>query len=318
MRRRALAYRHASVVSTPNTFLKGTGAVDTAAELAAKLGLVEADILNFTVDGSYNIKCRIETVYTFIYQAFYRYSAVGNTTTYFIDLEGYCSATTGFTDQTFNFQTVPIAMVFPNIKRITSSMFANASVPYYYLPDATQVNTLAFDKNYSLKRIYIPSCTSLGGTTGNGNAFRLDSAVVNVYVNSTLMTNNGGGKDGDLAYLESTYGTTITEVTDTTPPGNITNLSASSITATTVDLDFTAPSSTNTLDFYEVWIDDGSSNPIQLYYPFDEISATGDTLSGLVSGTTYKIKIAACDEFWNGSGLSTTPAWSNEIEITTL
>ena len=82
-------------------------------------------------------------------------------------------------------------------------------------------------------------------------------------------------------------------------------------------LNFTPPSSANALDFYEVWLDDGTDNPVQKYCIFDEISASGATLSGLVSGRTYKLKIAACDVYWNGSGLSTTPAFSNEITFVT-
>lgn len=43
-----------------------------------------------------------------------------------------------------------------------------------------------------------------------------------------------------------------------------------------------------------------------------EITATGATITGLATGTNYKIWIVACDEFWNRSEIS------NVIEITTL
>lgn len=76
---------------------------------------------------------------------------------------------------------------------------------------------------------------------------------------------------------------------------------------------FTPPTSLNALDFYEVWVDDGDNDPAQLFYPHGEISGDGGEIA--IPINTLKVKIAACDEFWNGSGMSETPAFSNEINI---
>jgi len=153
-----------------------------------------------------------------------------------------------------------------------------------------------------LKRIYIPRATSI---TGN-NTFRLINSGTIIYHESTMSSNT------QLLEAQNTYGAILTSVTDFTVPDFITNLSSANITSTTVDLNFTAPTSTNTLDFYEVWIDDGSDNMFQANTINQEITASGDTITGLLTGTTYTIKVVACDIYWNRSD------FSNRVTITTL
>src|SRR5690606_32771038 len=69
-------------------------------------------------------------------------------------------------------------------------------------------------------------------------------------------------------------------------------------------------------DFYEVWIKKSGSDVWELYGDLPD----SRIVSGLEINTTYQIKLATCDEFWNGSGFFSDPnkrAFSNIITQTT-
>jgi hypothetical protein len=115
-----------------------------------------------------------------------------------------------------------------------------------------------------------------------------------------------------------TYNANLIYVVDFTKPLDITDLSDSNVTSTTVDLNFTPPTSTNALDFYEVWVerlDLGTWEEDRVkgrYNINQEITSSGDTITGLLANTTYRIRVVACDIYWNRS------EFSNQITITTL
>lgn len=120
-----------------------------------------------------------------------------------------------------------------------------------------------------------------------------------------------GGNDlhSVLIYLRDVQGCTMRQVNVITqdPP---TALSFSSLTATTVDLDFTAPAANaNGLEGYEVWVDDGGI--YTKLFEYTEITASGDTvdLSEFGSLSGLKIKIRAFDNHFNFS------TFSNEITL---
>jgi hypothetical protein len=70
------------------------------------------------------------------------------------------------------------------------------------LPRLTTASRRCFEKCYSLTTINLPLCTDLGGTPGDNNVFS-DISQNNIVAtfNSVLLTNNGGGLDGDIQYL---------------------------------------------------------------------------------------------------------------------
>lgn len=178
------------------------------------------------------------------------------------------------------------------------------------------------------------------GTLGDIVCYNSNSAVafestVTGASGNTVTASVGGGNTGAAALQSPTFfgGTdvhpclmygrdnefaTLIEVLDYTPPSSVTDLSSSNITSSGCDLNFTAPSSTNSLDFYEVWVerldlDEWHKDRVLGRYTISqEITSSGDTISSLISGISYRIHIIACDIYWNRSEIS------NIIEITTL
>lgn len=306
-------YRFGSSSVEVNTFIGGIGATTTTASaLETLLGLTSGDVVAFSIDASDNISCNISVDY-YLTASFYSNTEI----TWFIDLDGHVDEVN---NHAFRNTTNMKAIVLPGLEKSRQTFMRDntlLTVGCFPLRHNITNSTNQFYQ-CKLKRLYLPLVTYFTHLGNNNNSFYGTLSTMVLYLHEDAETIDSGNPDGDVEYFRDTVGGTIRYITDTTPPADITNLSAGTITSTTVVLNFTAPSSTNTLDFYEVWIDDGSGNPSQLYYPFAEIIATGATLTGLVSGTTYKIKLAACDEFMNGSGLLSSAAWSNEIEITTL
>lgn len=130
------------------------------------------------------------------------------------------------------------------------------------------------------------------------------------YVPTALETSNGGNREQLVEFLEDTQGCTIVYIDNETPPNEVTDLAVVLISSGSVVLSWTAPTSTNTVEFYEVWIDDGVTS-WHKYFPKQHMFSSGSTLSNLTSSTNYNIKIVAVDEYYNKSG------YSNTINITT-
>jgi hypothetical protein len=299
----------------PNTFIGGIGAVaNTPALLATALGgIAESDITDFSVDGSNNVACKINKKLVLSNNRFYAPGFYDNIITYWFDLQGKIE---GVGTNFMRVQTNLKAIYFPRLKSADNFFCYNTPILYRYLPKLQRVTLGNYKPIFSGQRLYAP-LAELGISSGDNNTFLLVDSNLQLYTNILNETNNGGSQDGDIDKLVLNGGEAHF-IANTTPPANITDLSVSVITSTTVILNFTPPTSTNSLSFYEVWLSDGTDDPIQLYTPFKEIYASGQILIGLVLGTSYTIKIAACDEFYNGSGLSETPAYSNEITFSTL
>ena len=181
-----------------------------------------------------------------------------------------------------------------------------------FLDIQTAVVRVAWDGLTGLDRLDMPLLDTV--TYRNGTEIRhfrdVKSGCV-VYVDPALETSDGGSREKLIVYLEDTRSCDIRYIANTTVPGTVTDLSDSNITSSGVDLSFTVPSATNTIDFYEVWIDDGTTrwHPLMSH---QEIVTTGGSVTGLDSGVTYDIKVKTIDEWYNKS------AFSNTIQITTL
>ena len=275
MKGKAFAYSQNS--STPNTFIGGvSGTIPTASSLATTLSISLSRITNFTVIGS-NIQCRISGSYSVLANF-----ATANALSYYNDVDGLV--------------TDVIGDAFKNGAGISN-------IKYIYLPNVINIGITCFvDGTGHIKDfIYMPMCTNLGGSSGDNSVFLYGFNVVKIYCHPSLSTNNGGSPDGDLAYA-ITQGATVRYVTNFTSPNPVTTLAAGIIATTTVQLNFTAPSSTNTIDYYECYANGVFKN---------NITASGQNITGLTTATNYDITIIAVDIFYNKSTIS------NSINVTT-
>jgi hypothetical protein len=84
-------------------------------------------------------------------------------------------------------------------------------------------------------------------------------------------------------------------VTNFTKPNAITNLTNGIIYSSAIQLNFTPPSSTNAIDYYECY-QDGVFR--------QNINTNGEYIQGLTASTSYQFKIIAVDVFYNKSVVS--------------
>ncbi len=299
------------VLPSPNVFIGGIGvSTTTSALLATILGISESNIFNFNITNN-NISCYIDINYDIPNSAFRLNSEI----TFYIDEEK-CTeiGSLAFTDylNPYNLEYG----YFENVTIIGTQAFyitQTDKVKELIFPEVTSYSgTRGFRNLPLLETCYIPKITVLGTDHLDDQVFLECSNKLLIYAEPTMETINGGGVEGDLAYVTGTLGGQVTYVDNYTLPNSVSNLSDSNITSSSVDLDFSTPSSSNTIDFYEVYIDSGNGYIARDKISFDKITTTGDTLGNLTTGTTYKIKLRTVDIYFNRSG------FSNIIEITTL
>jgi hypothetical protein len=277
MQRRGL-FRGSKVNTTPNTFIGGVAStIPDSATLATKLGIPESKIGSFEVCGN-DIKAAVNAPYTL---PRYTSSTFGNYT-YFRDLGGNLT----------EFGS-------PNIGIPSScEILEFYSATYHgYNP-----SNWSYPSDSQIKIMYFPNVLNWGDSHGQEDPyqgtriFRFSAAAnARIYVHPSMATSNNGGLEGDLAYAQST-GAVIRYVSDFTKPSEITDLSYTT-NGTDVTLTFTPPSSTNALDFYQVYVNGCYK---------EEITGSGAVISGLNNGD--KVTVYACDEYYNRS-------ISNEVTI---
>lgn len=261
---------------TTNTEIGGVAStISTPALLATKLGIDVSRITNFTVVGS-DIKCRITGNYTLLAFNFNSSTVI----TYYDDFDG---LVTSIRADTFAGQTLPMTrLLMPGVTSVLNGNW------FFY-------------ESIAIKTIYLPICTSFGNTIGNDSTIAHWNATgVKMYVSSFLQTCNSGSPDGDIATLGSN-GVSIVYVTNFTAPNPITNLSAGTTYNTAIQLNFTPPSSTNAIDYYECYVNGVLKNTI---------TASGQYIIGLTPNTFYNITLKAVDIFYNKSIVSNTVSQS--------
>ena len=92
-------------------------------------------------------------------------------------------------------------------------------------------------------------------------------------------------------------------MTNFTAPSSITNLSVGNVYGAAIQLNFTAPSSTNAIDYYEVWQNGVNTGK--------RITASGEYVTGLTLNTAYTFQLIPVDIFFNKST-------SNVVSATTV
>jgi len=257
-------YIFAPAAATYNTYIGGVAStISTASLLATKLAISVGAISNFTVVGS-DIKCKITGNYTMPDGAFENNSNI----TFYDDLEG---LVTGVGIRAFRandiISTTKLKRVtFKNVTNLGDQSFQYRSSCDIYIPNAL---TFVLDP--------------LAGTQGS-----------TIYCNSYLATNNGGGIDVSIASAISS-GAIVRFIANLIAPNAVTTLTVGTIYNSAIQLNFTAPSSTNTIDYYECYADGILKN---------RIPASGKLIVGLTASTSYNFTVIAVDIFYNKSVVS--------------
>ena len=262
--------------NTYNTYIGGVGAGDitSAADLAAIMTIGVNSIQNFTINANNDIACLITSKYKFTD----KFLGSDGTTftsecTYFFDTEGYLEK-----------------MVYQQFYNVPNGISAFLSPTVEYLRDSS------FDGNFGVSPYkYTKYCVSpkalFDYSTTDTKVFRSNSTNLNIYVNSFNETSNAGNPAADLtarSYASINY------QTNTNTPSKVTAITVDSNTATTIDISWAAPSSSNSIDGYFVFQDNS-------YVGF-----TSTESYTLTSSISVSVNIITLDNQGNTSGISNT------------
>jgi len=285
---------------TYNTYIGGvSGTISTASALATKLGISVGAISNFTVVGS-DIKCKITGSYGIPASAF----QLNTDITYYYDNDNLVNSINSDAfdraSNLFELQTKGVLSVGPN------SPLRGTKVALFDFPVATSLTGVDVFSDFApnvgnIKQINIRNVTILGTSAADNLVFRGMTGNPIIYANTALQTNNAGAPDGDLVFAAS-QGATIRYCLNNTAPSAISDLSAGTSYNTAIQLNFTPPSSTNTIEYYECYANGVFKN---------RITGSGQYISALTENTNYNITMYAVDIFFNKSAVS------NTINITT-
>ena len=308
--------------------------IPDAAYLATRLnGIVEADVEDFIRVGD-TIFCNIYKPYTINM----RKSNIGYMPRTWIDLAGnmVTSINASLQQQQIyafkadNLQTLHTYVLqktyiyyleLPSlITMLNGATYTSYNMVVGYFKNLTSMGTINFRLASAIKYIYIPNCVLFGGNnTLYTQVFRDMKTGCKIYIHPSMLTINAGGLEADLAYAQSSRAAVIIPVTNTTANiDSITDLSISGITSVGGVINFSVPLSDLGVNHYEVYAMRKSYSKKDITYWIDrnrikaEIIASGQSITNLISGTEYIIKIRAWDIQGNLS------AFSNEIEFTTL
>lgn len=259
-----------------NTFIGAKGlALTNRTQLAAKLSINASHIQNFTIDSNNNISCYINTPYTINSSAFNNDSVM----TYYIDLGGNCTRLNATSFHNVTEPAVHKFLIFPNVTSCGNiDVFSGGG-------NGTK-NRMDF--------LCLPSLTPIGasGSTNGGN---FDHLLLdgNVYVDSSNETIDGGSPDPDIAdAITSDIQANVVYSSNKNAPGIVTGISTVTKDTVSIEIDWTALSHSNSIDYYVILVDGN----------FEANPSTGSyTITGLTTGTTYEIKILAIDEMGNSS-----------------
>ena len=288
----------------PNTYIGGVSSVLNSASAVASSLSVSADrIQSFSIIGN-DIQFRMVGSYTL---GFSNQVPLRTLLKYYYDNDGLVA---NIDNSTFNNMSAGIIrLYFPGIITQTGAgILQDIYTPFILeMPNCITVpaNWLGnWNTSSGTKTVVLPKCTNFGVNELNNSVFAPNGAQrMKLYVPISKQTSNAGGVEGDVAFVAGSTASSIVYVPNYTKPNAITDLSAGTITSSSVQFNFTAPSSTNTLAFYEVYLNG-------IYK--GTVTASGQTISGLTTATLYKSTILAVDIYYNKSLVS------NSVFVTTL
>ena len=308
-----------------NTFIGGiSGRADLKNWVAGRFdGIVASDLQEFIVIGD-DVRCFIDKDYIMSNAGFDNVSEL----THFIDLDGHCTNTQ---DECFKLCPILRSLYIPGMLRVDTQDYTFSEL-YNFEAEAihTFIGTTQLFREVNARYIRLPNVVgNFSGSTSydgffsswmkNSNALRcympqmqvtpLTSLTI-LYANTKsgvtwyVHPNQATNAPAAIAAAEGT-GSIFRYVTDLTPPSDITDLRVIPLNNTSAVFFLPIlPTSLNGLDFYEVWIETyGEDNFEEKLFIYGEL---GDFLETFILPENFigKIKIRACDIFWNRSGFS--------------
>lgn len=252
---------------------------DNGAPLDGGTALTASDIASFSVDANNNIFADILVQYRCAPSAF----NVNTSLTYFIDLDGGLVSTNQTAFQactTMRYWYSPTALIRGTSS--TSRVFRNIQTPFELL--------------------YIAADPIIGtSATTNSQDLDLLTTGIEIFANAAAETNNAGGIEADIANAISQKSAVVTFVANSNLPSAVSDLTVTP-SSTSAVLNFTAPSSSNPIAKYSVWLDGAW---------FGFITASGQSITGLTASTSYNVKLMTADNQHNLSD------FGNEVTFST-
>ena len=198
-------YRYVSD-ATQNLFIGGVGGVITDAtilETYFETGSYLGTITNFTIDGSLNIACTVDSDIRLILSAFQNDS----TLTYFNDTDGWVKNTLSSAFRsTANFTSFDLL----GLTIVDTRDFQQSNCTDYILTGATEVGNFAFLGITTVNVIDIRNCTTLSSSVSStNNVFFNIKLGCTIYANIIMETINGGDVHADLAYARDVRSATL-------------------------------------------------------------------------------------------------------------
>jgi len=310
----------------PNTFFGGIGGTVTdEATLASQINdfflsgvnLSGSDIKLFEIDSNNNIRCNIRKLYSSADENF-----KSNNTTFYYDFDGNIQ---NFQQRFFNTNSPLQRVISTSNGNLVTQCFRLTPLTHAILSNITgNSGTTIFSQlqNNAIKRIYLPNWEDF--TTENLRFGSVRPSTAKMYFNKSMETVNNGNPHPSIVFSTSLSGDSTKAqavfIQNTDKPNPVTDLSVSNITANSARLNFTAPPvNTNANDFYYVYLDwNGISfkfkysekHEISAFYR--EITGSGDTITGLPSGTQISVQVQTVDIYHNVS------PYSNKVIFTTI
>ena len=308
----------------PNTFFGGIGGTVTdEATLASQINevansgviLLGSDILLFEIDSANNIRCNIQKPYSNGSANF-----KSDNTTFYYDFEGNIIK---FQQSFFGINSPLERVISLSSGLLIIQSFRLTPLEYAILPNISGSNGNGnFGQITSLKRVYLPNWEDFTTNARYFGSVRPNTAKM--YFDSSMETVDNGSPHPSIVFSTSLSGdSTKAEavfIQNYDKPNPVTDLSVSNITANSAQLDFTAPTvNTNANDFYYVYIDYAgisfkfaynTAQEISAFY--DEITVSGDTITGLPGGSQISVQVQTVDIYHNVSG------YSNKVTFTTI
>ena len=319
--------RASPVVIIRNTVFGGIGnSVNTIPELINAIdnisnppSLQQSDISLFDIDNENNISCFIDKEFN------------GDNTEllsfkFFYDFDG---KSIDFNQKFIDIQTDFRKIISLSSGELINQCFRLTEVSHAILPNISgSIARGHFSQCQKLKRMYLPNWFSdfigansnsiLGNSVNTGNN---EGFTTIWYMNPLMETIDNGNPHPNMVNLASSinFNNEVRYVVNNIKPNAVSDLTVSNITSSTIQINFTTPTvNTNSIDFYYVYLDYSgisfefkysTSHEISAF--FKEISASGDVLTGLPSGTEITMQIQTVDYYHNVSD------YSNIVTFTT-
>lgn len=265
-----------TLAAAPNTFIGGVGAtsVTSAADYVALCtGITTSNISSFSIDTNNNVSFYVDSAYSI--KANPNNFKLDTDITYFIDADQLLS---GLATDAFSSTT--------NLKYWYGGLLSGS------LNDGV---SRTFISATSLLNVISPLSVTLGFDGGNDAVFQ-STTLDNLIVNTSAQTSNGGAVENDVLG-EIVKGTNVLYASNTTAPSAVSDLASVDVYGLSISMTMTAPSSSNTILGYEVWVN-GAFMVFVETLDFD--------ITGLTFNTLYDIYVHTVDEHGNRSGKSNT------------